>query len=223
MISVIIPTYNERGNIALLVSRLAAVLPRGSEMVVVDDNSPDGTAAAVEELAAGYPSLRLVERKGKLGLASAVVAGAAAAHGDRLVVMDADLSHPPEAVPLLASALDACDLAIGSRLLRGGGVSSWPFHRRVISRGAEFLARILLGVKVSDPMSGFFAVRQDVFAKTRFRARGYKLLLNILADNPRIRVKELPYVFSDRHAGETKLGPGEVLNYVLDLLRMRFS
>lgn len=223
MISVIIPTYNERGNVPPLVSRLAAVLPRGSEMIVVDDNSPDGTAAVVEELSARFPALRLVKRAGKQGLTSAIVAGVSAAHGESIVVMDADLSHPPEAVPALASALRSCDLAIGSRLMEGGGVKTWPLHRRIISRGAESLARILLGVDVSDPMSGFFAVRRGIFIKTRFRTRGYKLLLNILADNPRMRVKEFPYTFSDRHSGSTKLGAAEMAAYVLDLLRLRFS
>ncbi len=223
MISVIIPTYNERGNIALLVSRLAAVLPPGSEMIVVDDSSPDGTAAVVEKLSVKFPALRLVKRERKEGLTSAIVAGVSAARGERIVVMDADLSHPPEAVPLLASALRDNDVAVGSRLMEGGGVKTWPFYRRMISVGAESLARILLGVSVSDPMSGFFAVRRGVFMKTRFRTRGYKLLLNLLADNPRMRVKELPYTFSDRHAGETKLGAAEIATYVLDLLRLRFS
>jgi dolichol-phosphate mannosyltransferase len=101
-------------------------------------------------------------------------------------------------------------------------MKTWPFHRRMISWGAESLARALLGVKVSDPMSGFFAVRRDVFLKTRLRARGYKILLNILADNPRMRIAELPYSFSDRHSGRTKLGAMEMATYVLDLLRLRF-
>lgn len=219
MLSVIIPTYNERGNVEALIPRLAALLPPGSEIIIVDDNSPDGTAAAVEALAAKCP-VRVVKRQGKLGLTSAVVAGAAAAKGGSIAVMDADLSHPPEKVPELAAALADCDIAIGSRLIAGGGVERWPFHRRLISWGAESLARILLGVRVSDPMSGFFAVRKSVFVKTKFRTKGYKLLLNILADNPRIRVREIPYVFSDRHAGETKLGAAEIVNYLLDLFRI---
>ncbi len=223
MISVIIPTYNERGNVELLVPRLAALLPQGSEIVVVDDNSPDGTAAVVEAMSAKFPTVRLVRRERKAGLTSAVVAGVSAAKGDLIIVMDGDLSHPPGAVPLLASALKGCDLAVGSRLAEGGRVESWPLHRKLISRGAELLARVLLGVKLSDPMSGFFAIRKGVFMKTRFRARGYKILLNILADNPRIRVREIPYVFSDRHSGRTKLGAAEMATYVSDLIRLRFS
>jgi dolichol-phosphate mannosyltransferase len=219
MLSVVIPTYNERGNLEPLITRLAGALGPGSEIVIVDDNSQDGTAAAAEALAEKFP-VRLVKRQGKLGLASAVVSGVAAAKGDVIVVMDADLSHPPEKAPELAAALADCDLAIGSRLMAGGKVETWPLHRKMISWGAESLARIVLGVKVSDPLSGFFAVRKEFFLKTRFRAKGYKLLLNVLADNPGIRIREIPYVFSDRHAGETKLGAGEIINYLLDLFRI---
>jgi dolichol-phosphate mannosyltransferase len=221
MLSVIIPTYNERDNMFPLISRLATVLPKGSEIIVVDDNSPDGTAAVVEKLSSRFPALLLVKRTRKQGLTSAIVAGVSVSHGERLVVMDADLSHPPEAVPALASALSGHDLVIGNRLLKGGGIKTWPLHRRLISWSAQALARILLGVKLTDPMSGFFAVRRNVFMKTRFRTRGYKLLLNILADNPRMRVKELPYTFSDRHSGRTKLGAAEMVVYLLDLLRIK--
>lgn len=224
MISVIVPTYNERDNIRILIERLERSLAGAPhEVVVVDDNSPDGTAPEVERLAKRLHSLRLVKRERKRGLTGAIAAGAAAAEGDVVVVMDADLSHPPEKVPLLASALKGCDIAIGSRLTKGGAVASWPFHRKLVSRGADFLARLLLGVRVSDPLSGFFAVRKTVFRKTRFRAKGYKLLLNILADNPHLRVREIPYVFTDRHTGKTKLGMGEIGNYLLDLLRIRFG
>lgn len=223
MISVIIPTYNERGNVPLLVSRLAAVLPEESEIIVVDDNSPDGTGAVVEKLSSRFPALRLVRRAGKQGLTSAIIAGVSAARGDRVVVMDADLSHPPEKVPMLAAALGRCDLAIGSRMLEGGGVKSWPFHRKLISQGAELLARLLLGVKVSDPMSGFFAARKAIFTRMRLRTSGYKILLNILADNPHILVAEIPYIFRDRTAGETKLGAAEVAAYLFDIVRIKFG
>ncbi len=223
MLSIIIPTYNERENIAPLVSRLEKALESEHEIIIVDDNSPDGTADAVEKLRRDYPALRLVKRAGKKGLTSAVLAGADAAKGESLVVMDADLSHPPESVPSLASALESSDLVIGSRMMKGGGVEKWPIHRRMISKGADSLARLVLGIKCSDPLSGFFAVRKSVLAGTRLRTKGYKLLLNILADNRSIRVAEVPYMFRDRFAGKTKLGASEMLNFVFDLFRIRFG
>ena len=223
MLSIIIPTYNERENIVPLVSRLERALETEHEIIFVDDNSPDATSEAVQALMGRNPGIRLVRRQGKKGLTSAVVAGAEAARGDRLVVMDADLSHPPESVPALASALEREDLVVGSRLIEGGGVESWPFHRRLISKGADLMARLVLGIRCSDPLSGFFAIRKSVLMRTKLRTKGYKLLLNILADNRSIRVAEVPYVFHDRFAGKTKLGTLEILNFLLDLIRIRMA
>lgn len=221
MLSIVIPTYNERENIAPLVTRLDNCL-KDYEIIFVDDNSPDGTADEIRSLSGKYP-VRVIGRKGKLGLTSAVVEGALAAKGGNVLVMDADLSHPPESAPLLSSALSSSDLVIGSRLAKGGGVENWPFHRKIISSVAEWLARLILGVRTTDPLSGFFAARKALFTKTRFRTKGYKLLLNMLADNPGIRISEVPYVFKDRYAGKTKLGALEIFNYLLDLLRIRFG
>ncbi|MFH0885419.1 MAG: polyprenol monophosphomannose synthase [Candidatus Micrarchaeota archaeon] len=226
MISAIIPTYNEKENVGLLLSGLSSAIGstgQDYEIIVVDDNSPDGTASLVMALSKKDPRIRLVKRDGKLGLTSAVKEGVLASRGDRIIVMDADMSHPPEMVPLLARTLDRADLVIGSRLIKGGGVENWPLHRRLISRAADFLAHVLLGIRCTDPLSGFFAVRKDVFLRTRFRTLGYKLLLNLLADNPGIRVIELPYTFRDRHAGKTKLGSGEMVQYLFDLFRIRLG
>lgn len=223
MISIIVPTYNEKENVELLVQGLEKCMSAEHEIIIVDDNSPDGTGALVSRLSKNYPSLRLLSREKKDGLTGAVIAGVESARGNEIVVMDADLSHPPEKVPELASKLEGSSIAIGSRNMKGGGVQTWPFHRKVISKGAELLAFLILGVKSSDPMSGFFAIRKSVFKRTRFRAKGYKLLLNILADNRSAKISEVPYFFKDRHAGKTKLGGGEIFNYVLDLLRIRFG
>jgi len=222
MLSIIVPTYNERGNILHLIALLEAVVENAHEIIVVDDNSPDGTADAVLKASKKFPSVKLLKREGKMGLSSAIMAGVSAAKGEYVVVMDADLSHPPELVPKMAVALKGCDLVIGSRMLPGGGVKSWPLHRRLISSGAELLARLAVGVKVSDPLSGFFAMRQDAFAATRVRTKGYKILLNILADNRQLKIREIPYLFQDRAAGETKLGAGEVAQYLADLFTLRF-
>ncbi len=226
MISIIVPTFNEKDNIAPLISGLTSALSgagQGYEIIVVDDNSPDGTGAMVSRISSEDKRVRLLSRKGKMGLTSAVCDGAKSSKGSILVVMDADLSHPPELAPALADALSGSGIAVGSRLMKGGGVENWPIHRKLISAGADFLAHVVLGVRCTDPLSGFFAVRRDIFMKTRFRTKGYKLLLNLLADNPGIRVRELPYCFRDRYAGKTKLGYGEIFQYLLDLFRIRFG
>lgn len=220
MLSIIIPTYNERENVLPLVGRIGRSVRGEYELVIVDDNSPDGTAAEAEALSNSYP-LRVVKRKGKLGLTSAVIDGVAASKGALIVVMDADLSHPPEKIPELAEALSKSDLAVGSRMAKGGSVESWPMHRRVISKCAELAARLVIRCGTSDPLSGFFAAKREIFLKTRFRTKGYKLLLNILEDNPGLRITDVPYVFRDRHAGKTKLGAFEVFNYLADLARIK--
>ena len=223
MISIIIPTYNEHDNIHILLSRLAKSVLIEHEIIVVDDNSPDGTGDLVARFSKTLPKLRLIRRQEKKGLTSAIVAGVNAAKGNKIVVMDADLSHPPELIPSLISKLNTQDLVIGSRLIKGGGVENWSIHRKLISNGAEFLARLLLKVSVSDPLSGFFAVRRKVLNNTRFRTKGYKILLNILADNPKLELSEVPYIFKDRCAGETKLDSKEMITYVFDLIRLKLA
>lgn len=228
MLSIVVPTYNEIDNVPLLISRLEKAMEgfapgRDYEIILVDDSSPDGTSDAVRRLMKEDSRLRLISRKGKLGLTSAVNDGVRAAKGDRIVVMDADLSHPPELVPKLADALSEADIVVGSRLIEGAGVENWPYHRKLITLGADALARIVLPIRCSDPLSGFFAVKKGIFMKTRFRTKGYKLLVNLLADNPGIRIKEIPYVFRNRHAGKTKLGLIETIQYLIDLARIRFA
>ncbi|MBI5223184.1 polyprenol monophosphomannose synthase [Candidatus Micrarchaeota archaeon] len=223
MLSIIIPTYNEKENIAPLLSRIEKALASiDYEVVFVDDNSPDGTAASIRELSQSYPNVRVVVRSGKLGLTSAVLTGVKNSKGEKIVVMDADLSHPPEKIPELFWALKKSDLVIASRMLSGGGVEHWPFYRRIISSGAELMAKLLLWINVSDPLSGFFGAKRSLFEKTRFRTNGYKLLLNILSDNRNSNVLEIPYFFTDRYAGQTKLDSKEALMYLRDLFFIRF-
>lgn len=221
MLSIILPVYREKENLEVLIPQIAeAVSGKEYEIVVVDDDSGDGTGELVRSMSKRNPSIRLLKRKGKLGLASAIIDGASFSKGESLLVMDGDLSHPPAKICELGGLLQDHDIVIGSRNMPGGGVESWPLERRMISGGATFLARLLVRNDVSDPMSGFFAVRRGAFSKTRFRVKGYKILLNILADNRDARIKEVPYLFRDRVAGATKLGGGEVLQYVRDLLRL---
>ena len=222
MISIIIPTYNEKENLPTLFQKISNSL-KGElfELIIVDDNSPDGTADFAEYLSKTYKFVKILKRSGKLGLATAIKDGLKLANGEIVLIMDADLSHPPEIIPKLLKAIDDKDIAIGSRLVEGGGVKNWPMHRKIISKGGDALARIALGVKVSDPMSGFFALKKEIFEKTKIRTTGYKILLNILYDNPNAKVAEVPYIFKDRFRGETKLGAKESINYIFDIFRIR--
>ncbi|MEL9991660.1 MAG: glycosyltransferase family 2 protein [Thermoproteus sp.] len=223
MISVVVPTYNEVENIGPLVERLdVAFSGTPYEVVVVDDSSPDGTAEAAGELARRYP-VRVLVRPGRFGLSSAVVFGARAARGDVVVVMDADLQHPPELAPILARAVreGEADLAVATRYGRGGGVAGWPAYRRLISRGATLLARLVLpeARALSDPESGFFAVRRSCLASVRPTGL-YKILLDVLVQCRPERVVEVPYVFRPRRAGKSKLGVRHMADYLAQLMRL---
>ncbi|MCG3127324.1 MAG: Polyprenol monophosphomannose synthase [Phycisphaerae bacterium] len=219
--SIVVPTYNERENLAPLARRVfASVLPADAELLIVDDNSPDGTADVAAALAAEYP-VRCHVRHGQRGLATAVIAGMRAARGTRIVVMDADLSHPPEMIPTLLAALDADDvqMAIGSRFVPGGRVDlHWPLHRRLNSLLGRLLARPLTPVR--DMMSGFFAVRRADVDLERLAPVGYKIALELIVRQHWTRVVELPISFSDRLAGKTKLSAAEQLRYLRHLARL---
>ena len=219
MVSVVVPTYNEAAALPLLVARLAKALAgRTWELVVVDDGSPDGTADVAQALAATNP-IRVVRRAGKAGLASAVLAGFAAATGEVLVVMDADLSHPPETVPALLDAVGAgADLAVGSRYVKGGGTMDWPLRRRVVSRVACLMGNAL--VPVRDCTSGFFAMRRPVVDGVRINAIGFKIGFEVIARDRYGRVVEVPYVFRDRELGASKFGGREVRLYAVQLLQV---
>jgi dolichol-phosphate mannosyltransferase len=226
-VSVVVPTYNERDTLPLLLRRLGVVIGRpqfDAEAVVVDDSSPDGTgevaAALGVELRDVLPVVVLT-RPGKAGLASAVIDGSRRARGDVLVIMDSDLSHPPEVVPALLGAIaGGADIAVGSRHIPGGSIASMPPERRALSWGATRLARVLLGIQVRDPMSGLFACRRSLFEGVAFEGIGYKLLLELLVACRGARIVEIPYRFEERAAGTSKLGGGEILNYVRLLGRL---
>ena len=216
MLSVVVPTYNEAGSIPKLAARLRAALDgRDWELVVVDDGSPDGTADIAAALAPAIP-VRVVRRAGKAGLASAVVAGFAAARGQMLVVMDADLSHPPEIVPALAAALDGgADLAVGSRYVKGGGVMDWPWRRRIVSRVACLMGNAL--VPVRDATSGFFALRRSVVDGVKLNPIGFKIGFEVIARGRYAKVVEVPYTFRDRELGASKFGRREIMQYIQQL------
>lgn len=223
-LSIIIPTYNERENIEKLIPAIFAALGENSEceVIVVDDNSPDGTADAVRELAEKF-NVRLFVRPAKMGLTTAVVEGISKARGEIICVMDADFSHPPQKLKELVAKLRYSDIAIASRYVEGGGIKNWSLKRKIISWTAIRFAKMVLGVKVRDPVSGFFAARKDILDKTDFKVRGYKILLNILAKNKGLKIEEVPYVFIDRKRGESKLRLREIIQFVRDVLALRFG
>jgi len=209
MVSIIIPTYNEAGNIRKLVPEIFKHNVN-SEIIIVDDNSPDGTARVAEDLGKWF-TVRVVKRPRKMGLGSAVIEGFRHAKSDIIGVMDADFSHPPEKIPELVKALRDCDIAIGSRNVKGGGIENWPLKRRLMSKGATWIARILTSVK--DPMSGFFFMKKPVINGVKLETKGYKILMEILVKGRYKRVREIPYIFRDRQDGESKLDRGEMGDY----------
>jgi len=223
-VSVIIPTWNERTNIGTLLEHLSEILAGFDyRLIVVDDGSPDGTADAVREIQHQNPRVVLVERQGKLGLASAVLKGAEASEGEVAVMMDADLSHDPAIVPELAGKIqDGYDVAIGSRYVPGGRLVGWPWHRRLMSWAATCFARVLLWPGAKDPMSGFAAFKRDLLLDppTRYSAKGFKLLLEVLVTRAPLRVAEVPIAFAQREKGASKMGSGELLEFAVLCLKL---
>jgi dolichol-phosphate mannosyltransferase len=216
-ISVIVPTYNEKDNVTPLLERLDKALKgRNYEVLFVDDNSKDGTAELARNLSKKYP-VNVIVRKDKRGLASAVADGFKAANGKTLIVMDADLQHPPEVVPSIVKAVeDGADIAIASRYVKGGGCENWSTTRKIISRVATILARVLLppARKVCDPMSGFFGLKRQVVEKADLQPIGYKILLETLGQGEFKKVAEVPFVFKIRERGASKLNSKQQIDYL---------
>ena len=204
--TVVVPTFNERDNLEPLVRRICAALP-DVEIVVVDDASRDGTADRARELAQDFP-VRVIERFDDRGLSTAVMRGISEAPTDLCVVMDADLSHPPEAIPALVRAVEeGADVAVGSRYVPGGDIDEWPLFRRLASRAGTLLARPLTAVR--DPMAGFFCLRRSLLGGVELKPRGFKILLEILARTGIRRAVEVPIRFEDRAAGQSKFSGRE--------------
>lgn len=218
-LTMVVPTYNERERIEELVRAVfAACEARGVrlEMVIVDDNSPDGTGRVADELAASY-RLRVIHRPGKLGLGTAVIAGFSAASATIVGVMDADFSHPPAMVPTLLAVLEAsrADIVVASRYIPGGSTPNWPVWRRLLSRAACLAARPLGPVR--DAASGFFLIRRDIAKGVAIQAGGFKICLELLMRAWPERLAEVPYRFDDREQGESKMTLREAAGYLAQL------
>lgn len=218
-ISIVIPTYNERDNLEKLIKAIFGLQIENLEMIIVDDNSPDGTGKLAESLSHSYP-ISTIHRNKKLGLGSAVIEGFKLAKGDVLGVMDADLSHPVEVIPKILEELKNFDLVIGSRLTQGGIVEKWSLPRKILSGTGVSLARFL--TKAHDPLSGFFFLKRKVIEKTTLYCDGYKILLEILVRGNYLNYKEVPIIFKPRTAGKSKLNFEEYIDYLKLLGRLYF-
>jgi dolichol-phosphate mannosyltransferase len=227
--AVIVPTYNERENIATLVRELLA-LPLGLHVIVVDDNSPDGTGELADRLADASPGrVSVVHRAGKLGLGTAYVAGfdQALCDGAELIcTMDADFSHNPRYIPAMVEKVaEGYDLVIGSRYVRGGGATGCQFRREVFSWAANAFARVVLGLRAHDTTAGFRCYRRPVLGGIgleQIRASGYSFLIEMLYRVQRggWRLGEVPIVFENRRLGKSKISQGEVTKALATVLRL---
>jgi len=229
-LAIVLPTLNERGNIAPMVARLAEALgPSGWEAVFVDDNSRDGTADVVREIAKTDTRVRVIQRIGRRGLASAAIEGMCATAAPFVAVMDADHQHDPALLVEMLAAVKsgAYDLAYASRFAEGGSTEGLASKgREKGSRLANALARRLTGTELSDAMSGFFLLRTDRLRKQaeRLSGIGFKIMLDILATaEPPLRVKEFPLKFAQRASGESKLDHGVVLDFLAGLYERWFG
>lgn len=229
LLSLVVPTYNEAGNVVLLVEKLTGLLdricPNDYELIIVDDDSPDQTWEIARSLLSEYPNLRVMRRTAERGLSTAVIRGWQASRGRLLGVIDGDLQHPPEVLEkLLGELVSGCDLALASRHVVGGGISEWSVFRRMTSRGAQILGLMIAPQvvgRVSDPMSGYFMVRRSSVTNQILNPQGYKILLEILARGEIEQISEVGYVFQERQDGESKVTWRQYVEYLQHLVRLR--
>ncbi len=216
-VSIVIPTYNEKDNITPLIERIDKALSgHAYEIILVDDNSQDGTEEIVSGLASRYP-VKLLVRRTEKGLATAVIHGIKNASGPVICVMDADLQHPPEIIPELIKAVaNGADMAFASRYVPGGGCPQWGLVRRIISKGAIMLSHGLLpsSRRVKDIMSGFFIFKRDNVDIDKLKPIGYKIALEIMLVGNFPVVTEVPFIFEDRTAGQSKLRARTQIDYL---------
>jgi len=228
-VSIIIPTYNESQNILKILKSIGDILPPKilTEAIVVDDNSPDGTGKIVENYLKNFKKITgytidVIHRTAKKGLSSAILNGIQQAKGDTIVVMDSDFSHPPQIIPRMVDALKKyrCDIVVASRYVKGGKISNWPLKRKFLSKIATSIAKKGLGVQAADPMSGFFAFKRPIIKDLKFDAIGFKMLLEILVKTRGANVREIPYTFTDRKLGSSKVSLSTAYDYAKSVLKL---
>jgi dolichol-phosphate mannosyltransferase len=232
--SIILPTYNERENLPIIFYLIDKCLNEAKlqyEVIIVDDNSPDGTLSIAKAIQNSYGEkcVTIVSREGKLGLGTAYVAGLKFAKGDRIILMDADLSHHPKFIPQMARIMDTRDVDIvtGTRYLSGGGVAGWDLKRKLVSKGANILADFLLNPGVSD-LTGSFRLYQrkaleNVLHKVTCKGYAFQMEIVVLSKKAGYKIAEVPITFVDRVYGESKLGGKEIVLYAKGLLTLFFT
>ncbi len=219
-LSIILATFNESPNILKMLNSITNVLPSSidSEIIVVDDNSPDGTGTIVENYIKTKnenPSIKVIHRIDKRGLSSAIIEGFHHADGEMLLVMDTDFTHPPEKIPEMLDEVqnNHYDIVVGSRFVKGSETIGWPFSRRLMSTFATKIAKYGLGLNVKDSTSGFFLIKKDLIENKKFDAIGYKLLLEILVKTSNAKTKEIPYTCINRKFGSSKFNTSVITDY----------
>lgn len=226
-IAIVIPTYNEAENLPILIPRISAVLKKiPHEIIIADDNSPDGSYKVAQRLRAKYPAVKAICRTHNKGLSPAVIDGFAIAEAEYYIVMDADLQHDENILPEFLKRFERGDeLVIASRKAQGGGVQGWSWFRRFISWGATIIARLFLPGLPSDPMSGYFGVSARLYRgmASEISPRGFKILLEIFARRNAAAVSEIGYVFKPRELGESKLSGAVMFNFLVALYDLRFG
>ena len=229
---IIITTYNESENIVRLINDIFILNIPDLFIIVVDDNSPDGTAAMVETAKQVYPNLYLIKRLNKLGIGSAYIAGfkkALSLDADLIMEMDADFSHNPKDIPrLIEVCVGGFHLAIGSRKITGGQIVGWNWKRQLMSAGAMMFARIFLGLRAKDVTAGFRCYRREVLEKIKLdniKSNGYAFQEEMLylTQKNKFQIKEIPVVFNDRAAGQSKLTNKDIREFFLTVLRLKFK
>jgi dolichol-phosphate mannosyltransferase len=222
-VSIVIPTLNEEENIEPLISQITACAVPFLEILFVDDHSTDNTRGKIHDLVRTQP-IRLIEQDGALGLAAAIMSGARAAQGEILLVMDADLSHPPDRINDLLAPLfaDAADLVVGSRYVRGGSTPGWPIWRRIVSRTGAALAYPLTGLH--DSMCGFFAISRSRLLDLAPQTSGFKIVFETMVRaHGTLRVREIPIAFRERVRGKSKMSFSVALRFFFRWLRAMFQ
>ncbi|HID87696.1 MAG TPA: polyprenol monophosphomannose synthase [Anaerolineae bacterium] len=228
--AVVIPTYNESDNIEALVEAIMA-LGEALQIIIVDDNSPDGTGQLAEDLAREHPVVHVLHRPAKLGLGTAYIAGfkeAFALGAERIMTMDADFSHHPRYIPQLLARSETHDLVIGSRYVDGGGILHWGLWRQVLSRTANTFARIVLGLKAHDCTAGFRCYRRQVLESIgldHIFSDGYSFLVEMLfkCQQRGYRIAEVPIIFEDRRRGASKISRQEIFKAMYTVFRLRWE
>lgn len=227
-VSVITPTYNEAENVPILIERIHAALGDVShEIIVADDDSPDRTWEVAERIAEQDPTVTVMRRFHDPGLSASVLDGMSIARGRTLAVIDADLQHDEKILPEMVERVleGEVDVCVGSRATSGGGYGDWATSRRFVSWVATLIAKLLLRVPVSDPMSGYFVVSREAYESTaaRINPQGFKILLEFIGRNRSLRVGEVGYEFSNRVHGETKLNRSVIRSYLLGVAELRLG